>query len=269
MYTTTLLCTGVSRPPLAYSPPIPIIIDSPMGELVGAEQFGQGKVYALGTGSLETLVRRNYEPHTWRITGTITCPYYLEGWMTAPLSDDTPDFTPVEFIESFEFDSGPDPSPPTVMPDFAIVPRKIAEYSFHVEHIVQTYFPAGQFPNNEIRSGYWVQRYTIAVEIRPYSWEQDGTYYLEQQCTVSLENSLRVGPGTAFSEVSPEEGVTMRAGEGLNSAPGVTATLSVKGGIIVRDPLMPPIQNWGSIDLWGPDYSIEVTSEARCTRHYL
>lgn len=276
-YTTTLLCTKVNRPPLSWSPPIPIDIESSLGTVVNAQPFAQASSYGLPADSLLKVLRRNYEPQTWRITGSITAHYRYVGWMNTPLAEptmgDPANYDEVLKTEVFNFDSGADPEPPKVMPDFSVDGgRVIAEYNFEVEHVASGPYPLAIFPDGSIKSAYLVETYNISLNLLPYTWEYQGGFYLEQEVIIEpTERSLRTGPGQSFEPATLDEGSAADGSGGVQSVLSDISGFEIKGQCTARDPLMTAFPNWGEIDLWGrtPEMTISASMEARCTRHYL
>lgn len=280
MYITTLLCTGVDRPPLEFSPPIPIDIESDLGALVGAAPYAAGSVYGLPTSTLTNVVRRNYEPHKegWRITGTLSGRFIASGYTEAPGTIDggNPIIFPPEPISvpfSIDLDSGPPAGHPVERPEFAITQRIVASVSFDEEYISETFFPVGRSPvDGSIKGCFLVTTFTVTAELLPYSWEYLNEYYLEHQITVSSVSRLyeHIG-GTEFDF---DESVV--AQPGANVATQLAGNITGSGSIAVRDPLMITNINWGNQPFFGytedfnaPAGLLNPSLTMTCSVHYL
>lgn len=79
-YRTTQLCTFIYRSALGYSPAAPILLGSAEAQKVGAEEYTDGSSCGLPItnnkqASLTEMVRRNYEPQEWSLSGTIDATY--------------------------------------------------------------------------------------------------------------------------------------------------------------------------------------------------
>lgn len=280
MYITTLLCTGVDRPPLEFKPPIPIDIDSEMGALVGAAPYTASGPYGLPTDSLTPVVRRNYEPHRkgWRLTGTLFGNFSASGYAEAPgeIDEDNPViFPPDPLVVPFaiDIDSGPPLGTPVVRPEFATVSRVVAELSHEQPFVSSAFFPAGMNAEGDVRACYLVTTFSFTVELLPYSWERLGAYYLEHDIRIEATSELQFPLGN--SGFSPDEGVSAGPGGNVRTQhPGPNIQRS--GSVAVSDPLMITQTAWGSLDFWGS--TSEAASEAgllnpalflRCSVHYL
>lgn len=288
---TNMLCTGPSSKlgALKWSPPMPIEIEGGFGALAGAELPSATTKYGLGIdakgnsstdeqlAALQLVARRNYEPSEWRINGAVIGQLSFRGYKETPgdfqegepiLGFDVPGLFRLETEIDFTSGSGGFPRP-----DFTRLPRFIADFQcFSAEYPITGFHPICRDEETGDTFGGWcIVRVEYRVRLHPYMWRHEGRYLLDQDVSVNFATFLRTGVTLDSPEAFLDESVEV-GGPGSALANMATAFDPVEiGGITVRDPLVPGVDDFGSITLhaFPTDLDFSASLAMTCAAHYL
>lgn len=260
-YRTGYLCTAITRAPKAWPLAYPIDIEGPIAADIAADPFEDGSRYGLpipaDNAGLTRMIRRNFEPSKdhWRITGTLTGNIVVTGWQPSPGDFDEEEVSFEETVAPFtlDLDSGEVALPVQTRPDFARTTRTLAEVSFSYELVTSGIHPIGfNSATGEIKAGYLVTVFSITARLAPYSWMRQGSYLLEHDCAISIfSQSIHLGPGSTFTQLSPDEGVSIGVSEGVSTRLSPPTSIVETGSLTVTDPIVPGTDTWGILPFWG------------------